>query len=115
LDEAIQQRLGASGVSDIFSLGDAGKLRRLVGNAGFQRVEIAPASMVARFPHPDEFLAGEIEVDTAAIPTMQHLDTRARQSLVEAIRKDMSESLQGVTEGDYVVIPFHTYIIHAER
>ena len=30
--------------------------------------------MDARFPDPAGFLAGEIEVDTAAIPSMQALD-----------------------------------------
>jgi hypothetical protein len=39
LDDAIQQRLGTSGVQDIFALGDADELHRLLTDAGFQQVE----------------------------------------------------------------------------
>lgn len=115
LDEAIQQRLGLSGVADIFILGNADELHTLLLDAGFQNVTIEPASLVARFPFPDAFLTGEIEVDTAAIPAMQHLDAQARQNLVAAIREDMETAMREVTEGDFVVLPFHTYMVHAER
>ena len=115
LHDAIQLRFGMSGVSDIFALGDAGELQTLLINAGFHHVEIEQASLVARFPHPETFLAGEIEVDTAAIPAMQHLDTQARQALLAGIREDMEAPLQAVTEGNFVAIPFHTYIARAER
>jgi SAM-dependent methyltransferase len=110
LHEVIEHRLGMSGVQDIFALGDASSLGALLTDAGFQQVEIEPVSMTARFPDPDGFLAGEIDVDTAAIPSMQHLDARARQAITAAIGDDMKEALQEVTEGDSVVIPFHAYI-----
>ncbi len=110
---AIQQRLGLSALQDIFALGDADELRALMAGAGFQRVEMAPASMTARFPNPDGFLAGEIEVDTAAIPQMQHLDLQARQAIVAAIAADMKSALREVTHGDHVVIPFHAHIVNA--
>ena len=100
LDDAIQQRLGTSGVQDIFALGDADELHRLLTDAGFQQVEIEPVSMTARFPNPDAFLAGEIDVDTAAIPSMQHLDAQARQAITAAIGEDMEAPLLEVTEGD---------------
>ncbi len=89
LHEVIERRLGMSGVSDIFSLGDADALRTLLTGAGFGYVEIEPVSMTARFPDPEGFLAGEIDVDTAAIPSMQHLDMKARQEVTAAIREEM--------------------------
>src|SRR5262245_11365719 len=89
LDRAIERRLGTSALGGIFSLGDLGELRRLLSAAGFQRVDIEPASMTSRFPNPDAFLAGEIEVDTAAIPSMQGLTPEQRQSIVAAISGDM--------------------------
>jgi ubiquinone/menaquinone biosynthesis C-methylase UbiE len=114
LHAVIQQRLGISGVQDIFALGDVSELRMLLTNAGFQHVAIEPVSMTARFPDPEGFLAGEIDVDTAAIPSMQHLDAQARQGITAAIRKDMEESLLAVVEDNHVVLPFHAHIVSAE-
>jgi ubiquinone/menaquinone biosynthesis C-methylase UbiE len=113
LHNVIQKRLGLSALLDIFSLGDPAELRELVMRAGFQRVEIEPVSMTARFPGPDAFLAGEIEVDTAAIPSMQHLDAPARQAIVTAIAADMKAPLREITEDNHVVIPFHAQIANA--
>jgi ubiquinone/menaquinone biosynthesis C-methylase UbiE len=110
LHEVIEQRLGMSGVQDIFALGDASRLRASLTDAGFQQVEIEPVSLTARFPDPEGFLAGEIDVDTAAIPSMQHLDAQARQAITAAIGDDMKGALQEVTEGAYVVLPFQAHI-----
>jgi ubiquinone/menaquinone biosynthesis C-methylase UbiE len=115
LHEAIQARLGMSVVQEIFALGDAGELRGLLTDAGFRHVEIEAVSMIARFPDPEGFLAGEIDVDTAAIPSMQRLDAQARQAITAAIRDDMKAALREVTEDDHVVIPFHAQIARAER
>ena len=94
-------------------LGDAGALRTLVADAGFRSVEIIPVSVIARFPNPDLFLAGEIDVDTAAIPALQHLDATARQKLVAAIATEMADPLRELTEADHVVIPFQTHLVLA--
>ena len=115
LDEAIQRRLGMSGVQDIFVLGDANELRTLLEVAGFHAVMIEPVAMTARFPNPEAFLAGEIDVDTAAIPAMQHLDSQARQELTAAIREDMESPLRAVTEGEHVVLPFQAHVARADR
>ncbi len=113
LDEVIQSRLGMSGIGDIFGLGDADQLRELMTNGGFHHVEIEPVSLTARFPQPEAFLAGEIDVDTAAIPSMQHLDAAARQEITAAIRDDMADTLRAVSEADHVVIPFHALVVLA--
>jgi hypothetical protein len=102
-------------VQEIFSLGDADALRALLTDAGFQHVAIEPVSMTARFPEPESFLAGEIEIDTASIPSMQHLDAQARQAIVAAIREDMQVPLREVTVDDHVVLPFHAHLALAER
>ena len=115
LHNVIQQRVGISALRDIFALGSADELRALALSAGFQRIEIEPFSLTARFPNPDAFIAGEIEVDTAAIPSMQHLDARARQAIVSAITADMQSSLGEVTFDNHVVIPFHAHIVKAWR
>ena len=115
LHNVIYERFGISGVQDIFALGDADELHTLLTDAGFRHVAIDPVSMTSRFPDPERFIAGEIDLDTAAIPSMQHLDTQARQAITESIREDMESALREVTEGDQVVIPFHVYIARAER
>ncbi|MGD9764370.1 MAG: class I SAM-dependent methyltransferase [Candidatus Binatia bacterium] len=115
LHDVIGRRLGMSGVQDIFALGAAGDLSSLVMNAGFRHVEITPVSITARFPDPAGFLAGEIDVDTAAIPSMQHLDAPARQAITAAIQDDMADALREVTQGDHVVLPFYAHIVCAER
>src|SRR5215831_20816018 len=77
LHNVIQQRLGMSALQQIFALGNADDLHGLALAAGFRRADIKPFSMTARFPNPEAFIAGEIEVDTAAIPSMRHLDSKA--------------------------------------
>ncbi len=115
LHDVSQRRLGMSSVQDVFALGAADELRGLLTDAGFQHVEIEPVSMTARFPNPEEFLAWEIDVDPAAIPLMQHLDTPARQAIMAAIIEDMKAPLQEVMQNDHVVIPFHAHIARARR
>jgi ubiquinone/menaquinone biosynthesis C-methylase UbiE len=115
LHNVIQQRVGISPLQEIFALDSTDGLRALALSAGFQRIEIEPFSLTARFPNPDAFVAGEIEVDTAAIPSMQHLDARARQAIVSAITADMQSPLGEVTYDNHVVIPFHAHIVKAWR
>jgi len=115
LDRAIERRLGDSGVGAIFSVGDADMLRGLLGAAGFAGIEIDAHAVTARFPDPDGFLDGEIDVDTAAIPAMQSLDAGARAALVSAIRGEMAAPLAEVTGDGHVVLPFHTHVARAAR
>lgn len=88
-------------------------MRALAVDAGFQRVEMEPFSLTTRFPNPNAFIAGEIEVDTAAIPSMQHMDTQARGAVVEAIAADMEVPLKEVTRDNHVVLMFHANIVKA--
>ena len=113
LHNVIQQRLGMSALQGIFALGNADDVRGLALAAGFRRVDIKPFSLTARFPNPDDFIAGEIEVDTAAIPSMQHLDSKSRQAIVKAITRDMQSPLKELISDNHVVIPFHGLMITA--
>lgn len=115
LDRAIHSRLGASGVKDIFALGDRQELQRLLTDAGFDDLSIESETMVARFPDPDAFLAGEIDVDTASIPSMQSMDAQERAALVSAISGEMEAPLREVTRDGHVVLPFHALLVHGIR
>jgi len=115
LHDVIQCRLGMSAIKDIFALGDEEQLWRLLTNAGFQNVQIEPVSITARFPNPGGFLACEIDLDTAAIPSMQALDLAGRKAIIAAISEDMKGPLLEVTHEDHVVIPFHAFFGRAVR
>jgi SAM-dependent methyltransferase len=115
LDDAIARRLGTSVVGAIFALGDADALRDAIIQADLRDVVIEPFSITARFPNPADFLAGEIDVDTAAIPAMQGLDSTARRDLTTAIQQDMAEPLRRVTIGNAVHLPFEVLIARARR
>jgi len=115
LHAAIERRLGISALAEIFALGDLGRLRALLREAGFRREEIESVSMTSSFPSPEAFLAGEIEVDTAAIPSMQALTPAQRQEIVAAISGDMQAPLREVTQAGHVVIPFHAHVARAGR
>lgn len=115
LDAAIERHLGSSGVGTIFALGDAGQLKSMIQNAGFGTVAIESCSQIARFSNPAGFLAGEIDVDTAAIPAMQNLDAEERSRLVETLQREMEAPLQEVTNGDHVEIPFHVHLATTQR
>jgi ubiquinone/menaquinone biosynthesis C-methylase UbiE len=115
LDGAIQKRLGVSAAADIFRLGDATNLETMIGDAGFGQVNVERASLISRFPNPEAFLAGEIDVDTASIPAMQHLSREERGAVTASIQEEMREPLRQVTEGDHVVLEFHVLIATAER
>jgi hypothetical protein len=71
--------------------------------------------MPASFPNPDRFLAAEIDVDTASVPSMQHLDQNARKEITAAIGNEMKETLTRFIVEDHVVIPFHAFLVRAER
>jgi ubiquinone/menaquinone biosynthesis C-methylase UbiE len=115
LHRVIQKRIGVSALQDIFSLGDPVKLRAELMRAGFRNVGIDPVSRAARFPNPEGFLAGEIDVDTVAIPSMQGLDDRARQAIVAAITEDMNTTLREAIFDDHVVLEFHAFVVRAGR
>lgn len=113
LHEVIHRRFGMSGVQDIFALGDAEALRAELESTGFKDIGFTPVSLVARFPQPEAFLAGEIDLDTAAIPSMQQLDLQERRRIVETIQGEMEQPLHRVVQDGYVVLPFHAYLVRA--
>jgi len=115
LHRAIERRIGVSSLQDVFALGDAGGLFALLRAAGFREVEVERASLTARFPDPDGFLAGEIDVDTAAIPAMQRLDSRGRKEIVDSIGQDVQAALRELTHDNHVQIPFHVLLARAHR
>jgi len=115
LDEVSRRHLGRSSVGAVFSLGDSDEVRALLTGAGFQKVEIEPVSISARFRNPQEFLAWEIDVDPAETPALQHLDAEAQQAILASLHQEMQLPLHEVMQGDQVVMPSHAHVAHAGR
>jgi ubiquinone/menaquinone biosynthesis C-methylase UbiE len=113
LHQAIVGQLGASSLSEIFALSDPQELRDLLTDAGFGDVTVEEFAVTSHFPNPEGFLAGEIDVDTAAIPAMQHLDARARADMTASIQGRMERSLRKLIVDDQVVIAFHAHLARA--
>jgi ubiquinone/menaquinone biosynthesis C-methylase UbiE len=107
--------LGKSAVQTVFSLGDSDELRKLLADAGFQQIEIEPLSIIARFPNAKEFLAWESDVDPAACPTLQNLDTESQQAILAALHQEMQAPLHEVMQGDQVVFRSYAHIAYASR
>jgi ubiquinone/menaquinone biosynthesis C-methylase UbiE len=115
LHDVSSRRLGRSSVGAVFSLGDSDELRRLLTDAGFQDVEIEPASITARYANPPEFLAWEMDVDPAETPALQYLDVESRHAILMTLHREMQTALGEVMQGDEVVMPSHAHIARAER
>lgn len=115
LDVVSRGHLGRSSVEAVFSLGDTGELCQLLTDAGFQQVEIEPASFTARYSNPEEFVAWEIGVDPAETPALQSLDAQAGQAILAAVRQDMQAALHEVMQDGEVVLDYHAHIAHARR
>lgn len=115
LDEAIARRLGTSGVRDIFSLGDTDLLMSMMVEAEYVDVTIDSQSQTAVFRNPEGFLAGEIDVDTAAIPAMGNLEASTREELIRDLKVDMEAPLREVTRNGQVELSFRVFIVAARK
>jgi ubiquinone/menaquinone biosynthesis C-methylase UbiE len=115
LNDAIQRHAGKPALERAFALGDAAELRALIAGAGYAAVDIDSISLDARFPDPPSFLAGEIELELAAIPSMQRLEPAQRQAVVASISHDMRAALDEVARGDHVVLTSHAHLARACR
>jgi SAM-dependent methyltransferase len=115
LNDAVVRHLGIPALASPFALGDADELRELLTGAGFREVVIEPRSMTARFPHPEGFIAMEVDVIAAAVPSVQHLDAQARERLTEAIAGEMAGPIRELTQDGHLVIPVHAHVARACR
>ena len=115
LHDVSSRLLGKSAVQTVFSLGDSNELRKLLTDAGFQQIEIEPLSIMARFPNAEEFLAWESDVDPAACPKLQNLDTESQQAILAALHQEMQAPLHEVMQGDQVVFRSYAHIASARR
>lgn len=115
LNEVVVRHLGIPALAAPFSLGDADELCALLAGAGLCDVVVEPHAMAARFPDPDGFVAMEVDVIAAAVPSAQHLDAAARSALAGAIAGEMAGPIRDLTRDGHLVIPFHAHVARAYR
>ena len=93
-----------------FSLWDADELRTLLGEAGFQHIEITPRSLTIHLPAPERFVQLTVLGAATSIPAFAHLDATARSALVEAVTGEIQAVAQRYREGDTLAFPMATHI-----
>jgi SAM-dependent methyltransferase len=115
LNDVVMRHIGIPALASPFSLSDGDEVRTLLIDAGFSDIVIEPRSMDALFPDPEGFIAMEVDVIAAAIPSVQHLDTDARRDLTDAISGEMAGPIRELTRDNHLVIPFHAHVVRAYR
>ena len=96
------------------ALADTGALRALLEDAGFREIVIHTASKRARFPSPADY----VRIQLAATPLaslIAHQDVARRQSLVEALIKDVSAALTPYVESDELSVPWEVQTVLATQ
>lgn len=115
VDTLMKQRFGISGVGQIFALGDAGALVSLLRDAGLVDVAVEPMSITSVFPNAAQFLAMEIDIDVAAVPSMQQMSPEERRTVVEELQKELSPSLQRYMLDGQVRMEFHAQLATGQK
>lgn len=98
-----------------FSLYDPDRLRRLLVDAGFQRVMIEPRSLMVRLPEPARFVYLTIAGAATSVPAVANLDPAARDELVKAIGKRARAAVRRYQDGDMLTFPMSTHIALAHK
>lgn len=112
-NDVLVRLIGVPALAAPFCLDDPQVLRDLLEGAGFGTVDVRPYSMPASFPDPGDFVAMEVDVIAAAIPSAQHLDDRARAELTRAAEAEMATPIRQQLRDGRLVIPMHALIAHA--
>ena len=106
LDTVMLRRFAISGIGQIFSYGDPAVLQKLLVSAGFENVTTHAMAITSTFPDAEAFLAMEIDIDVAAIPSMQQLSESERAAITAEIRDEVGPALQRYVRDGAVVMPF---------
>lgn len=93
-----------------FSLGDADELRTLLDSAGFECMEIKPASLTVQFPSPERWVALTLFASAAVLPEFSEMDAESRSALVQTVGQEIDATLREYVEGDKVSFPMHAHI-----
>lgn len=112
---ARQLALSLSTVATPFSLSGPGELEALFTAAGFGRVEIAAASIVARFAQPERFVPMAVMSSAAAVPAFARLEAPERGDVLAQVVKETQRVVDAYREGDFIAFPMHANVAVARR
>lgn len=115
LDAVMLRRFGISGIGQIFSFGDADALRKLLAGAGLENVAVQPMAITSTFPDASAFLAMEIDIDVAAVPSMQQLSDGERATITAELRDEIGPALQAYVSNGAVEMPFEAQLATGQR
>jgi SAM-dependent methyltransferase len=115
LNAIMQQHIGVAAIEAIYALGDVEELRSLLAGAGWRQLEIAPRRILARYPHPDQYIARRVAGVVAANPTVRHLDVQQREDLIATIAAEMAELVREHTVDDHLEIQSDVHLVWARR
>lgn len=115
LMEAEARHLGAdlTEVATPFVFGDEVRLRTLLEEAGFDRVDVAEDTLDVTFGDPETFVALTVMAASAVMPDVAHDDPDQRAELIQAIARDSEDVLQRHRRGNSLSFPMPNYIATA--
>lgn len=114
LDDAIDRHLGYS-AGDPFSLGDAGELRSLFDDAGFDDTHLEAVSRNVHFPSAEGFVRIIVMSAAAVIPEFAELDDETKDSMIGTVGTDVEGRLQPYRDNGGLTFPMESHIVVAKR
>ncbi|MDX1646802.1 MAG: methyltransferase domain-containing protein [Longimicrobiales bacterium] len=100
-------------VATPFVFGDEERVRGVLSEAGFERVNVAEETLDVVFTDPETFVSLTVMAGAAVVPEVAMDDPEERDSLIEAIRRDGEDVLERYREGDALVFPMPNYVATA--
>ena len=97
-------------VATPFTFGGAGRLERLLREAGFERTEVTERTMGVEFPEPDTFVALTVMAGAAVVPEVALNDPDERAALIEAVGRDSADVLERYRDGERLSFPMPNQI-----
>lgn len=95
-----------------FSFGDGDAVKTTFEDAGFASVEIVEHEIVARFPHPDQFVKRMVGAVSAVMP---HFATAEVAEAIAGVEQQLAPVLAHYTKDDHIVVPMKTNVVIAKR
>lgn len=98
-----------------FSLGDPDELRQLIGDAGFQNIQVHQESFESRRDDPVGALRMDVAGATAVLPALQQMEPAERESLVTAIVNRVEATLEQYVVDGVLINDWHANIATATK
>lgn len=100
-------------VATPFTFGQAERLRTMLGEAGFDDVEVTEHELDVTFEDPEAFVALTVMAGAAVVPELALDDPEERDALIEAVRRESAEALERHRRGDVLSFGTPNYVATA--